>query len=469
MTYLMKTKVNLRSIIAPSFYALHHMVKRHDYTHYWLKGGRGSTKSSFISVEIVRGIMDDPERNAICFRKVGDTLKTSVYEQMIWAIEKLGVLDKWHVGKSEMTLTYLPTGQKIIFRGVDDPKKSKSIKLRRGYFAYAWFEEVDEFKDKTEIDVIIQSILRGGSTFWVFYSFNPPKSLKTWVNNEVTLPRQDKVVHHSTYLGVPPEWLGPQFIVEAETSKKLDFDKYRHEFLGEAVGDGGQFFDGWRESLHVVKPFKIPEGWVRFRCMDWGSAKPYAVYWCAVDYDGNIWVYRELYGYGGKPNVGTKETSKQVAEKICSLEKDEKHLLHYGVLDNACWAKVDTGAPSVAESINKVMAANGCKLFNQSVKGREQMAEEMRLRLTGTLDNEGKQVPGIRFFSNCVHAIRTIPELVHDDRNPEKYDTDGEDHGADAIMYGLMSRPYAASRPKKPDLYSLDGWNDKKDISPWGY
>ena len=162
--------------------------------------------------------------------------------------------------------------------------------------------------------------------------------------------------------------------------------------------------------------------------MDWGSYHPYACYWIAVDYDGVMYVYRELYGYGGKANVGTKEPSTLVAQRIADSERADKRLIRYAVLDNACWGKQDTGAPSIAEEINRVLMDNGCMMFNPSVKGREQVGEEIRLRLQGWEDREGKRHPGIKVFNTCFHLIRTLPEITHDKNQPEKYDTNGEDH-----------------------------------------
>lgn len=231
----------------------------------------------------------------------------------------------------------------------------------------------------------------------------------------------------------------------------------------------GQFFSSWNRDIHVIRPFKIPDGWMRFRMGDWGSYHPYAFYWGAVDYDGKIYIYRELYGYGGKADVGTKETSRQVGQKVADAEASDKQLVQYGVLDNACWNKQDPGAPSIAEEINKVLIENKCKTFSPSVKGREQVAEEIRLRLEGYMDNEGKQIPGIYFFSTCVHLIRTLPSITHDKYNPEKYDTNCEDHAIDAIGYGCMSRPYRPTPPKKPDPYSLDKYKKKpKQVGVWG-
>lgn len=234
--------VSLTDLIAPSFYALHHDVKQGRHTHYWLKGGRGSTKSSFISVEIVLGIMSNPGANAVVVRKVGLYLKDSVYEQLVWAIEKLGVSHLWQFKLSPLELIYLPMGQRILFRGADKPKKLKSTKVHKGYIRYIWYEEVDEFGGMEEIRTINQSLMRGGEMYNVFYSYNPPQSQRNWVNEEVLTTRSDRVIHHSTYLSVPPQWLGEQFILEAEHLKKTKPSNYNHEYLGEVTGTGGEVF-----------------------------------------------------------------------------------------------------------------------------------------------------------------------------------------------------------------------------------
>ena len=236
--------VKLSGIIAPTFAGVHQDIKKHGHTHYWLKGGRGSTKSSFISVEIPLGMMRDAARgeytNAIVLRRYGVTLRESVFEQIGWAINALGVSELWKSSVSPMSWTYLPTGQRIIFRGADDPTKVKSIKFAVGWAKYLWYEEVNEFEGAEKIRSINQSVLRGGTDFFVFYSFNPPKAARNWVNQYVAIERDDTLVHHSTYLTVPPQWLGEQFIVEAEHLKTVKPEAYRHEYLGEVTGIGGE-------------------------------------------------------------------------------------------------------------------------------------------------------------------------------------------------------------------------------------
>ena len=141
-----------------------------------------------------------------------------------------------------MEITYKKTGQKILFRGADNPRKIKSIKCRKGYIKYIWYEETDEFSDISEIRNINQSLMRGGKKFAVFYTYNPPKSKKNWVNRESEKQREDKYIHHSTYEKVPHDWLGEQFFLEAEHIKKMQLNVYRHEYMGEAIGTEGTVF-----------------------------------------------------------------------------------------------------------------------------------------------------------------------------------------------------------------------------------
>lgn len=236
-------EIRLSDIIAPQFYKIHCDIMEGRHTHYKLYGGRGSTKSSFVSTEIIFGMMQDPNANAVCFRKVGNTLAESVFEQLLWAIDQLGVSHLWKPTLSPLRLTYLPTGQRIVFRGCDDPNKSKSIKIRKGYFKYIWFEERAEFDSDDDERKILQSLMRGGDKYVVFYTWNPPKSLNSWVNQDVLLNEPDTLYDHSTYLTVPREWLGEEFYEEAEKLKRRNRLKYRHEYLGEAIGTGGKVFD----------------------------------------------------------------------------------------------------------------------------------------------------------------------------------------------------------------------------------
>lgn len=290
--------MKLSKVVASSFYPVHKAIKEKTYTHYWLGGGRGSTKSSFVAIEIILGIMSDPDSNAVVLRKVKDTLKDSVFEQLCWAIEVLGVSQYWHVPEAMLVLTYLPTGQKIIFRGADKPKKIKSIKFSKGYCKYIWYEEVDEFNGMEEIRMINQSLMRGGASFVVFYSYNPPKSANNWVNAEVQLTRKDRLFHHSNYLTVPREWLGEIFITEAEHLKEVKPISYEHEYLGVVTGTGGEVFDNVK--IRPITKEEIADFYNVKRGLDFGFAIDPLSYG-VVHYDRKkktLYIYHELYKVG---------------------------------------------------------------------------------------------------------------------------------------------------------------------------
>lgn len=235
------TSVRLTDLIAPSFYGVHQAVKAGAATHFLLGGGRGSTKSSFTPTEIILGIISDPNANAIALRKVKDTLRESVYESFEWAIDKLGVSHLFDARVSPMQIVYRPTGQKIIFRGADNPIKIKSLRLRKGFFKYVWYEEADEFGIE-DIRSINQTLLRGGDGYRVFYSYNPPRSRKRWVHDYRKSPPSGWLAHHSDYRSVPRHWLGEQFFLEAESLRERNDLAYRHEYLGEDTGTGGEVF-----------------------------------------------------------------------------------------------------------------------------------------------------------------------------------------------------------------------------------
>ena len=271
----------LSNIISPQFYPVYWDIQDGLHTYYDLYGGRGSTKSSFISVMIVLGIMQDINANAIVFRKVASTVSTSVYEQCLWALEMLGVTGLWKCTQNPHRMTYTPTGQVIIFRGLDKSKKIKSLKVARGYFKFVWFEELDEFSGEEEIRSVQQSVLRGGPKFVVFKSFNPPISKSNWANQYVAVPRSDSLRHKSCYLQVPQDWLGQQFFDDAEILKQTNPRAYQHEYLGDAIGTGGEVFDNL--DIRPITDDEIQHFGQIYMGIDWGWY-PDPFHWSKMHY-----------------------------------------------------------------------------------------------------------------------------------------------------------------------------------------
>ena len=237
--------IRLSEKIGSAFYNVAHDVFHHGHTHYDFSGGRGSLKSSTVSILVVLLIMQEQNKNihAVVLRKVANTIRDSVFAQYIWAIGELGAAAYWESKVSPMELIYKPTGQKIMFRGADDPMKIKSIKVPFGYIGITHFEEKDQFAGRSEIRTILQSTMRGGDKYWNFESYNPPISRDNWANKDSLEERADRLCHKSTYLEAPREWLGEQFILEAEHLRDTDERAYQHEYLGIPIGTGGNVFE----------------------------------------------------------------------------------------------------------------------------------------------------------------------------------------------------------------------------------
>jgi hypothetical protein len=228
----------------------------------------------------------------------------------------------------------------------------------------------------------------------------------------------------------------------------------------------GAYFDNFRKDRHVIKPFTIPEHWLRFRAGDWGSASPFSFGWYAVASEdfiagpgvvipkGALVRYREWYGIAtdkeGKfvPNVGIKLNNGLIGAGI--RERDRGEPIAYGVLDPGCFG--ESGGPSIAEQIRHGTDGTDGATFRRADNTRVAQRgaiggwSQVRTRLDG--DGDGR--PMLFFFENCVHAIRTIPALQHDEDRPEDLNTDMEDHAADEVRYACMSRPWQRVAPPPP-------------------
>ena len=204
----------------------------------------------------------------------------------------------------------------------------------------------------------------------------------------------------------------------------------------------GQFFKEWRDDIHVVKPFKIPSSWIRFRAFDWGYRNPSCMVWMAIDQDKKIYVYRELYV--------TKKTDIEITSMVKKLSKGEK--IRYTIADPSLWSVTQY---EKGESLALRFAKLGVPLIkgdNNRLSGASTFHSYLKV-------NEKDNKPSLMFFNTCKACIRTIPALIHDDKRPEDVNTDGDDHAYDAVRYGLMAHPLSSKpKKKKPSKYSFFGY-----------
>ncbi|MBQ3575057.1 MAG: PBSX family phage terminase large subunit [Clostridia bacterium] len=347
----MTEEIRLTNLIAPAYYGLHRDIRRGKYAEYFLRGGRGSAKSSFVSIEIILGLLRRPETNAIVYRRVAATIRESVYEQMLWAIEKLGLGAFFESRLSPPEIICRATGQRILFRGADDPGKSKSLKLAKGFFAYLWFEEAAEFPSMADLRTIKASVIRGGSGAACFYSYNPPLSASDWINEEALLPRQGRIVHHSCYTDVPAEWLGDGFIAEAEALRKSNERAYRHMYLGEAVGSGGRVFENL--TLRTVADGEFDALDRSLNGLDFGFAVDPDAF-IRVFYDAGprrLFVAEEFFGVRTPAQRLAEEVKKRAGNETVHCDSADPRMIHELRSRGLQAVGVKKGAGSVREGI----------------------------------------------------------------------------------------------------------------------
>ena len=305
--------LDVKNVVAPVYYDVMDDILDHNHVHYVFKGGRGSAKSSFISEMLPLLLINNPSVHALVFRKVGNTMKNSVWSQVVWGIDMWGLRDYFLIPKTIANpIVFKPTGQQILFMGLDDPNKVKSVKLPFGYIGITWFEELDQFSGEKEIRKVLQSTMRGGSMFWDFRSFNPPISNLNWANQYATdsMSRENTLVTSTNYNDIPEDWLGQAFIDEALDLKETNPRAYEHEYMGVPVGTGGNVFENV-EPMYMNDEFVLGfERWLRG--VDWGwFPDPFAFNICHFDPSRrNLYIFGEFHC--------NKMSNRQTYDKIYS-------------------------------------------------------------------------------------------------------------------------------------------------------
>lgn len=349
-----RKQLKISDLLTPRFYPLYSAWKSNKYTRLVCKGGRGSAKSTNIALILVVDLMQYPV-NTICFRKVGETLRKSVYEQIKWAIKFLGVEEYFEYKLSPLEIIYKERGNKFIFMGVDDPQKSKSIKEAQFPVARYWFEELAEFKNEDEVETVLNSIFRGklekGLIYKGFFSYNPPKMKHNWVNKKYNYSfiENNVYVHHSTYLENPH--ISEEFIKEAEAVKAKDETKYRLVYMGEPIGNGLVPFPNL--EIREIEASEIA-GLERFRNgIDWGyGVDPLAfVRWGYDKKKGIIYALDEYYGVGLKNrNLANYILSKGYDELVMCDSAEPKSIDELKEYDISAWgAKKGAGSVEYGE------------------------------------------------------------------------------------------------------------------------
>ena len=313
----MASDISLKDIIAPHFWNIFNNLKVHNVIY----GGRGSTKTSMIALNIVFNCISDDDCSAVILRRYQNLLRNSVYKEIKKACKRLGLVEKvdYYAYVSPMQIVFA-NGNTIYFASGDDYEAVKGMTDENKSIKKVWFEELTGWDDADEIDQIIATFTRGNSTYFnAFYSYNPPKNRFHWVNlwKESKLLRDDYLFSESDYRTVPKNWLGPIFIDEAERLKKYDEKRYRWIYLGEVIGIEGLIYNP--DLLIIEKPNYIEENKLRILYVDFAidvghqtSATSCGAYGYATD---GRWYRLDTYYYSPHEKTRKKAPS-ELAQDI---------------------------------------------------------------------------------------------------------------------------------------------------------
>ena len=397
-------------------------------------GARGGGKSYAMLVDPLR-YCSRPHHRALLIRRTMPELRDLISKsQLLYSKAYPGA--KWREQEKEWRF---PSGAKIEFGYAEN----MTDVLRYQGQSYTWIG-IDELPQYPSPDIynFLRSSLRSVDKDIPVYlraTGNPGNIGSQWVKEMFVDPAEPNSAFEikiDTPVGVktitrrfiPAKLQDNPYLMQTDDYYAMLAslpDTQRKQFLdGDWDAYEDSAFPEFSRSVHVVEPFEIPKGWYRFRAADWGYSSPACVLWFAVDYNNNLWVYRELYT--------SKITADVFARKVIELESGE--YIQYGVLDSSTWAKRGDVGPSIAET----MIQQGCRWrqSDRSPKSRISGKLEIHKRL---LVNDKE--PGLRVFKNCRNLIRTMSTLPTDKKNPEDVDTNAEDHAYDALRYGCMSRP----------------------------
>ncbi len=420
-------------------------------------GARGGGKSYAMLIDPLR-YCDRQKHRCLLIRRSMPELRDLInHSQQLYPKAYPGA--KWREQEKEWRF---PSGAKIEFGYAENTTDA----LRYQGQSYTWIG-IDELPQYPNADIynFLRSSLRSVDPEIPVYmraTGNPGNVGSTWVKEmfvDPATPNERFSINIQTPVGnrsitrrfIPAKLQDNPYLMQTEDYYIMLAslpEVQRKQFL---EGDWGAYEDAafpeFNRAVHVVEPFDIPRNWHRFRSCDWGYSSPACVLWFAIDFDNNLWIYRELY------------TKKVVADAFARkvLEMEHGEYIRYGVLDSSTWARRGDVGPSIAET----MITAGCRWrpSDRSPRSRINGKLELHKRLS-VRDKGDKKQPSLFVFDNCINLIRTLPLLPCDKNNPEDVDTHTEDHAYDALRYGCMSRPINTERD------GFDGFNKIKTFKP---
>ena len=445
-------------------------------------GAAGGGKSDCALAEALRQV-EIPYYRGLILRKTYPQLTELIdrsYEIYKAAFHKAKYNDQKHVWT-------FPSGAKIFFGSMQHTKDRTNYQGKR--YDYIDFDELTQFLWEEYSYMFSRNRPNGpGTRCYMRAQANPGGVGHGWVKERfITAGKPMQTIWEQVNIRYPDghietRWKSRIFVPSSVFDNKIllandpDYltrlasmpEQERNALLyGDWDTFAGQVFTEWRNdsdryddrvNTHVITPFEIPKSWSIYCGMDWGYSRPFAVGWYAVDHDRRLYRIREYYGCTGTPNQGVKMEPTAVAREIKRIESEDPNLKGryiHRVGDPAIWGS--QGGESIGDLMERERVYFD-KGDNSRIDGKMQVHHRL------TFDDEG--IPMLYVFNTCRHFIRTVPNLVYDEKDVEDIDTDGEDHIYDELRYVCMQNPIAPPEKKAVPLVvynPLDSEEEKVD------
>lgn len=374
------------------------------------KGSRASKKSKTQALKLIYKLMQYPAANALVVRKTFRTLQNSCWADLCWAISRLGVSKYWKTTKNPLEITYLPTGQRILFVGLDDPLKITSISVPRGVLCWLWIEEAYEVTNEDDFNRLDESIrgqLPGGLYVQVTLTLNP-WSDRHWIKARFFDEPDENVLAKTTnYLC--NEFLSPSDLALFEAMKKNP-KRYRVAGLGEWGVVEGLIYDNWEEKLFDIDALRRQPGVKSAFGLDFGYTNDPSAFFAALVDEGAkaIYVFDEIY----KRGLTNPALYREIAQRGYAKER----------------IVADSAEPKSIEELRQA----GLSRIRPAMKGRD------------TINNGIQLIQQYRIYVHprCVNFLTEIGTYQWDtDRltgRPVNKPVDFNNHLMDAMRYGIM-------------------------------
>lgn len=373
-----------------------------------VKGSRRSKKSKTMALWSISGIMEYPQANMLVVRKVYRTLKDSCFTELKWAIKRLNVEEWWDIKESPLEMTYKPTGQKIYFRGLDDPLKITSIAVEVGVLCWMWIEEAYEITSEADFDTLAESMLGDlpeGLFKQITLTFNPWNE-KTWLKPRFFDVKDDNILALTTNYKCN-EWLSPEDIAVFEDMKKRNPRRYAVAGLGEWGITDGLIYENWREERFDIDKIRQRPGVVSAFGLDFGYTNDPSTLFCGL-LDQNakqLFVFDEMYERG--------MSNKKIADRITEMGYSKERIV------------ADSAEPKSIDELKSLgLRVKGAAKGKDSVKNGIQWLQDLEIII----------------HPRCVNFLTEISNYTWDTDNfgnKRNEPIDDFNHLLDAMRYAL--------------------------------